>query len=139
MASIEEMKQELQELIERAKDTQDNLDVALRKVQDQSTWDAISVAAQTHRLDFASLLLASIAIILAVVGFIGFFEVRYRAKIAATSTAREECRDIAKEILKDYTNDELPDEVRGLVESIAGDLKNNGDAYGEQDTDHEQS
>lgn len=132
MASVEELKQELQQLIESTKAMQQELET-------QGALDAVIVAAQTYRLDLASLLLGAVGIIVAVGGVIGFFEVRYRAKNVAIDTAKQECKTIAKDLLKIYTNDELPDEVRRLVESIAGDMNTDGDAYGKQDTDQKQS
>lgn len=130
MASVEEMKHELQELIERTRELHE-------KIEAQSAVDAVMVAAQTHRLDLASILLGSVGIILTVFGLVGFFEIRSKAKALAVETAKQECRSIAEGLLKDYTDDELPDEVRRLVESIAGDLILDGDAYGNQDTNQE--
>jgi hypothetical protein len=100
----------------------------------QGTVDAVLTAAQTHRLDFASLLLAIVAILLAIGGLAGFFEIRYRAKIAAEQTARDECKEIAQKLLRNYVNDELPDEVRRLVELIKQENDGDGGDYGDQDT-----
>ncbi|MAS05271.1 MAG: hypothetical protein CL534_11375 [Ahrensia sp.] len=128
------MKDELQALIDRASE-------ALDKAESANLADAVFVAAQTHRLDFISLVLTAITIILAFGGLFAFFEIRYRAKIAAQDTARSECRSIAAELLKNYANDELPDEVRRLVELIMQekDGDGNGGDYGQQDTGQVQS
>lgn len=132
MASVKDLKDQLQALIDR---TSESLD----KVEAANAADAVVVAAQTHRLDFASLLLACIGILLAFGGVFAFFEIRYRAKLAAQETARTECRTIAQELLRDYVNDGLPNEVRRLVESI--NQENNGTEgdYGSQDTDQVKS
>ncbi|WP_367717225.1 hypothetical protein AB2N04_04045 [Nitratireductor sp. GISD-1A_MAKvit] len=132
MASLQEMRDELKVLIERARE-------AAEYAEKQSVLDAVAVAAQTHRLDFASVLLSIVGILLAVGGLFAFFEIRYRAKIAAVETARIECRTIAKSLLKGYVNDELPSEVRRLVELIKQESDGEGDDYGEQDTDTVQS
>ncbi|MEQ8655895.1 MAG: hypothetical protein RIC24_01140 [Hyphomicrobiales bacterium] len=116
MASVQEMKDELQSLIDRAEGS-----------------DAIMLSGQLGRLDFVSAVLAALAIILVFGGIFGFLEVRYRAKKVAEETARNECREIAKQLLKSHINDELPDEVRKLVEAIDSEVRKGGD-YGEQDT-----
>lgn len=131
VASVHEMKEELKSLINRASEVLDNAENA-------NIVDAILVAGQTHRLDFVSVLLAIIAILLALGGLVAFFEVRHRAKVAAEDTARKECRDIAAELLKTYVNDELPDEVRRSVEFMVTRDGDSGD-YGEQNTDPVQS
>ncbi|WP_157727761.1 hypothetical protein [Stappia sp. ES.058] len=127
MTSVQEMKDELQSLIDRAKS-------AAEQAEAQSALYAVAVAAQTHRLDLVSVLLAIIAILLAIGGLAGFFEIRYRARIAAQETARSECRTIAADLLNNYVNDELPDKVRRSVELIFQERDGNGGDYGEQDT-----
>lgn len=127
MASVQEMKDELQALIDRASEAAD-------KAESQNLADAIFVAGQTHRLDIVTILLGAITVILAIGGLFAFFEIRYRAKIAAQETAKSECRTIAAELLKNYANDELPDEVRRLVELIMQEKDGDGGDYGQQDT-----
>jgi len=130
VASVNEMKNELQALIDRAS-------IILDEAESGNLGDAVFVAAQTHRLDLISILLTAIAIILAFGGLFAFFEIRYRAKLVAQDTARSECRTIAAELLKNYANDELPDEVRRLVELII--QERDGGDYGQQDTGEVQS
>jgi hypothetical protein len=130
LASVQELEDQLHALIERAS-------VLLADASDHA--NAIEVAAQTHRLDLVSVLLTAVTIILAVGGLFAFFEIRYRAKLAAQETARNECRSIAKKLLKNYVNDELPSEVRRLVELIMQEKGGNGGDYGQQDTGEIQS
>jgi len=132
VASVQEMKDELQALIDRATE-------AAEKAESANLVDAVVVAAQTHRLDFVTVLLAIITIILAIGGLFAFFEIRYRAKIAAEQIARTECKIIAGSLLENYVNDELPDEVRRLVELIMQERDGGGGDYGEQDTGQVQS
>lgn len=132
MASVQELKDELQILIDRAAD-------AVEKAEAANLSNPIIHAAQTHRLDFVSILLAVVTIILAIGGLFAFFEVRYRAKLAAQETARVECKSIASKLLKRYVNDELPDEVRRLLELITQEKNGDSGDYGQQDTGEIQS
>lgn len=50
---------------------------------------AVEIAAQTGRLDFLSALLAAIALIFTLGGFLGFFLLRSDVKSRATDVARE--------------------------------------------------
>ena len=123
MASVQEMKDELQVLIDRA-----------NELCHPALDGAVEIAAQTGRLDFASLLLAIVGILLALGGVVGFIEVRTRVKTVAERTAREECREIAEKIVLQYINDELPDEIRKHVETLMPD-PGDGEKYGREEAE----
>lgn len=120
---IQDLKDQLQSLIERGTE-------AIEKAESENLTDAIFVAAQTHRLDLVSLLLTVVALILAVGGFIAFFEIRSKAKSVAEETAKSECKTIAQKIVLQYVNNELPDQVREHVETLMPLYSGNGENYG---------
>lgn len=125
MASIEELKDELQVLIDRTSE-------ALKAVEAESAADAVFVAAQTHRLDIVTVSLGVLGILVAGFGLMGFFEIRSRAKRVARRTALAACKPIAEKIVNDYINHELPDEVRIHVETLMESVVEGGE-YGKSE------
>lgn len=125
MASVQELKDELQVLIERASE-------AIKIVEAETAADAVFVAAQTHRLDIVTVSLGMLGILIAGFGLMGFFEIRSRAKRVAKRTALAACRPIAEKIVTDYINNELADEVRIHVETLVDSVVE-GAEYGKDD------
>jgi len=126
LASVENLKRELQTLIERTNE-------ALKKVESETAADAVFVAAQTHRLDLVTVSIAVLGILVGGFGLLGFFEIRSRAKRAAIKAAKQTCKPIAEQIVNDYISNELPDEVREHVEILIQTQQEGAD-YGQQDT-----
>ncbi|WP_316975924.1 hypothetical protein [Shumkonia mesophila] len=62
------------------------------------------MAAQLGRLDLVSVLLAIVAILLAIGGFVAFFNVRGIAR----RHAEEEAREVAEKAANDYLQREMP-------------------------------
>ena len=73
------------------------------------TVDAMVVAAQLGRLDFASLLLAIVSLILVFGGLFAFVNFRSIAKSQAVAEAREVAEATAERVTNEYLQRELPD------------------------------
>lgn len=71
--------------------------------------DALTVAAQLGRLDFASLLLAIVSTILVLGGIFAFLNFRSIAKSHAIAQAKETAEATAERVTNEYLQRELPD------------------------------
>ena len=121
MASVAEMKAELQALIDHAEATSNDT--------------ALSIALQTGRLDLVTILLTSIAVILAIGGLMAYFDIRSRVPNIAERVAREECRKIAEDRILEFSNDELPNQVRRLMEDLLPQHSGGDEEYGAEKED----
>ena len=108
--------------------------------QNQVIESAVEFAAQTGRLDLASLLLAIVAIIMALGGIYAFINFRSIAKKIADEVATEVATKKAEEIANQYLQNSLPDIIssyetfiRSHVEaSIADQIQTSQESQGEQ-------
>ena len=80
--------------------------------------DATSAAAQLGRLDFVSLLLAAISLILVLGGLFAFFNFRSIAKARATKEATRVAEEVAERIANEYLQKELPDVMKAYREMM---------------------
>lgn len=71
--------------------------------------DALKIAAQLGRLDFASLLLAIVSTILVLGGIFAFLNFRSIAKAHAIAQAKETAEATAERVTNEYLQRELPD------------------------------
>lgn len=88
---------------------------------DNITKDALEVAAQLGRLDFASLLLAIVSTILVLGGIFAFINFRSIAKAQAVEEARKTAEATAERVTNEYLQRELPD----LLEAYRSFLDSN--------------
>lgn len=100
MATVEQMKIELREEIERARSLSDKLD-------DLIASDAISIAAQLGRLDFLNATLASIAIALVLGGVFSFLNFRSIARKTAIREAQRQATHVAENVTNEYMQKNL--------------------------------
>lgn len=100
MATVEQMKIELSEEIERARSLSDKLD-------DLIASDAISIAAQLGRLDFLNATLASIAIALVLGGVFSFLNFRSIARKTAIREAQRQATHVAENVTNEYMQKNL--------------------------------
>lgn len=70
---------------------------------------AITIANQIGRLDFASLLLASVSTILVLGGIFSFLNFRSIAKAQAAEEAKKIAENTAERVTNEYLQRELPD------------------------------
>lgn len=70
---------------------------------------AITLANQLGRLDFASLLLASVSTILVLGGIFSYFNFRSIAKAQAAEEAQKIAENTAERVTNEYLQRELPD------------------------------
>jgi hypothetical protein len=88
-----------------------------RELRNLKEVDAIHLAVSLGRLDFASLGLTIIGVVLAVLGLIGFLKIDRETKSIASSVARDEAKVSASEQTKNYLLSEaFKGEVERLVE-----------------------
>ena len=82
--------------------------------------DAVAYAAQTGRLDFVSLILAAIGLILVIGGIFAFFNFRMIVKTHAINEATKIAEATAERVTNEYLQKELPDllhEYRSFFDS----------------------
>ena len=82
------------------------------------TADAILQAAQLGRLDFASLLLGAVAILIALAAVFAFLNVRGLAKAQATEVAERVGREVAENAANKYLQAELFDILASNLELL---------------------
>ncbi len=82
--------------------------------------DAIQQAAQLGRLDFASLLLAMVAILIALAAVFAFLNLRHVAKDRATEVAESISGEIAEKAANKYLQEELPKILSSNLEPFGG-------------------
>lgn len=79
---------------------------------------AVEFAAQTGRLDLVSVLLAIVAILLGLGGFVAFFSIRGLAKSTAHETATATAEAIAEKAAISHLEAELPKIVKEYFELV---------------------
>ncbi|MDE0060542.1 MAG: hypothetical protein OXI22_15490 [Defluviicoccus sp.] len=83
---------------------------------------AVQVAGEIGFLDFASLLLAIVAILLALAGVVAFFNFRSLARKQATEEARKIAAEIAERIAVEKLEAELPNMLQEYSDLVKNSL-----------------
>lgn len=78
--------------------------------------DAVQQAAQLGRLDFASLLLAMVAVLIALAAVFAFLNLRRVARDRATEVAERISGEIAEKAANKYLREELPNILSSNLE-----------------------
>ncbi|MBM6550697.1 hypothetical protein [Marinomonas ostreistagni] len=102
--------------------------------------DAISIAYQLGRLDFASLALALIGVVFAILGVFGFMHLKDRAEFIAKKTT-EECfeqfkKEMSEKLEQDaikYMEESVPDLFQDYAELYKNGVVNTNETSGTED------
>lgn len=96
--------------------------------------DAIQQAAQLGRLDFASLLLAMVGILIALAAVFAFLNLRRVAKERATEVATSISGEIAEKVANEYLQEELPNILSSNLELFGGVRDQSADGIADAQT-----